>query len=104
MYKIIIFSVVISFSVFRPLYAKSEIEDSELIKQAVQLREKKPELLNGAKGVLILEVIKNSQAEKKGFQRGDIIVSYAGQQMNSVEQLIKAVCWNPCCFSYSVAC
>ncbi|GEM_PF-5937303 len=68
-----------------------ETDDSELIKQAIQLRESKPELFNGAKGILIVKVVKDGQGEKKGLRRGDIVISYAGQQINSAEQLINTV-------------
>jgi len=66
----------------------SEADDAALIQYALQLRKTKPKLFSGAQGILIIKVEPNSQAEKKGLQRGDIIVAYAKQPINSTEQLI----------------
>lgn len=77
-----------------------QTDELELLKQdilvdhAILLRENRPDLFKGAKGVLILSVDKGSQGEKKGLQRGDIVISYAGRQVNSVEQFRKAVLAN----------
>ncbi len=64
----------------------SEADDAALIQYARQLRKTKPKLFSGAQGVLLLKIAPNSQAEKKGLRRGDIIVAYARQQINSTEQ------------------
>lgn len=42
------------------------------------------------KGVKVLEVSKESQAEKAGIRVGDLITSFDGKTVNSTEQLIEA--------------
>ena len=71
--------------------SSNDIDDATLIQYAMQLRETKPELFAGAQGILVLDIVPDSQAEKKGLQRGDIVVAYNGQQMNSPEQLISTI-------------
>ena len=46
--------------------------------------------LSAMKGVLISQVLANSPAEKGGLQQGDIIVRYAGKQMENVSQIRNA--------------
>lgn len=43
--------------------------------------------LQAEKGALISEVIKNSPAEKAGFQVGDIILEFDGKQINEMNEL-----------------
>jgi tetratricopeptide (TPR) repeat protein/CHAT domain-containing protein len=62
-----------------------------LLEAALQLREAKPALFAGAMGVLIVNVVPGSQAAEKGLQPGDIVIAYAGEAMNSAEQLVMAV-------------
>ena len=69
----------------------TEMDDATLMQYALQLREAKPELFAGAQGVLVLGIVPDSQAEKKGLRRGDIVVAYNKQQMNSNKQLISTV-------------
>jgi membrane-associated protease RseP (regulator of RpoE activity) len=69
----------------------AEMDDATLMQYALQLRETKPELFMGARGVLVGGVMPNSQAEKKGLQRGDIVIAYDEKPINSTEQLISTV-------------
>ncbi|OQW90402.1 MAG: hypothetical protein BWK79_19985, partial [Beggiatoa sp. IS2] len=62
-----------------------------LLEAALQLRETKPALFGGALGVLIVGVLPDSQAAEKGLRPGDIVIAYAGEAMNSTDQLIEAV-------------
>ncbi|RKZ90810.1 MAG: hypothetical protein DRR19_08995 [Candidatus Parabeggiatoa sp. nov. 1] len=80
--------VIFSVSGLRAIELPSnDADNATLLQYALQLRETKPELFVGAQGVLILGVVPNSQAAKKGLQRGDIVIAYNGQQMKSTEQL-----------------
>jgi CHAT domain-containing protein/tetratricopeptide (TPR) repeat protein len=72
-------------------FIQNEPDDAVLIQSALQLRQTRPELFSGAQGVLIVKVEPNSQAEKNGLRRGDIIIAYAKQLINSSQQLIYAV-------------
>ncbi|RMG59920.1 MAG: DegQ family serine endoprotease [Deltaproteobacteria bacterium] len=45
----------------------------------------------GAKGVLINNVFEGSPAEKAGFRRGDVVVSFNGEPVETVRQLQKMV-------------
>jgi serine protease Do len=47
--------------------------------------------LASAKGAIVQEVTANSPAERAGVKAGDIIVSYAGQPINHVQDLTTAV-------------
>jgi S1-C subfamily serine protease len=69
----------------------AQTDPATLLEAALQLREAKPALFAGALGVLIVKVVPGSQAAEKGLQPGDIVIAYAGETMNSVEQLVKAV-------------
>jgi len=42
-------------------------------------------------GVLIQDVIEDSQAEKAGLQRGDILISFNGQKYHCVEELVSSI-------------
>ncbi len=77
----------------RPLQKSlpNEADNAALIQYALQLRQTHPQLFAGAQGILIMKIEPNSQAEKKGLRRGDIIVAYARQPINSAEQLINTV-------------
>jgi len=65
----------------------SNTDNIALWQYALQLRKTKPDLFAGAQGVLLLKIETNSQAEKNGLRRGDIVIAYAGQPINSVGQL-----------------
>ena len=69
----------------------TEMDDATLMQYARHLQETKPALFAGAQGVLVLAIAPGSQAEKKGLLRGDIVVAYNGQRMNSTEQLISTI-------------
>jgi len=69
----------------------SNMDDATLLQYALQLQKNQHELFAGAQGVLVTKIVPNSQAEKKGLQRGDIVIAYNGQPMNSVEQLVNSV-------------
>jgi tetratricopeptide (TPR) repeat protein/CHAT domain-containing protein len=67
------------------------IDEASLIQKALQLRETKPELFSGAQGLLVFVIAPNSQAEKKGLQRGDIVIAYAEQPLNTTEQFVRTI-------------
>jgi CHAT domain-containing protein/Tfp pilus assembly protein PilF len=67
------------------------MDDATLLEYALQLQKNQAELFGGAQGVLVTKIAPNSQAAQKGLQRGDIVVAYNGQPMNSVDQLINSV-------------
>jgi CHAT domain-containing protein/Tfp pilus assembly protein PilF len=69
----------------------SHMDDATLLEYALQLQKNQPELFAGAQGILVVEIAPNSQAAQKGLQRGDIVVAYNGQPMNSAEQLVNSV-------------
>jgi tetratricopeptide (TPR) repeat protein len=69
----------------------AQADPATLLETALHLREAKPALFAGALGVLIVKVVPGSQAAEKGLQLGDIVIAYAGEAMNSAEQLIEAV-------------
>lgn len=58
-------------------------EVTEEIAQSFKLKE--------AKGALVAEVIEDSPAEKSGLQRGDIVTSFAGQDIESPNELQRVV-------------
>jgi serine protease Do len=51
--------------------------------------------LDSTHGVLINEIVKNSPADKAGLQRGDIILSYDGQQVDELNDLPRLVAATP---------
>ncbi|MCP4344237.1 MAG: tetratricopeptide repeat protein [Desulfobacterales bacterium] len=69
----------------------SDSNETALLQYALQLRETQPELFSGAQGVLVRKVEAKSQAEKQGLRRGDIVISYNGQLINSAKQLVSSV-------------
>lgn len=69
----------------------SAVPVEQWLEAALQLRESKPALFGEALGVLIVSVLPDSQAAEKGLRPGDIVTAYAGEAMNSAEQLVKAV-------------
>jgi len=48
-------------------------------------------LFEDAQGILILDIVSGSQAEKVGLKRGDIVVAYDGQLINSVEKILNMI-------------
>ncbi|EDN69350.1 Tetratricopeptide TPR_2 [Beggiatoa sp. PS] len=69
----------------------SNTDNIALWQYALQLRKNKLDLFAGAQGVVLLEIKTDSPAEKNGLQRGDIIIAYAEQPINSVSQLANIV-------------
>jgi len=74
-----------------PLTPPTETDDDMLIQWALQLQELRSDLFGEAQGVLILNITENSQADKHGLRRGDIVIAYDEQPMNNVMQLISAI-------------
>ncbi len=68
-----------------------EDDTAALLENARHLRETQPDLFDGAKGIIVLGVAPASQAEAAGFQRGDVIVGYQGEPIDSTEALINRV-------------
>jgi tetratricopeptide (TPR) repeat protein len=63
-----------------------DADDATLLQYALQLRETQPALFAGAKGVLVLKILEKLQAKDTKLQRGDIVVSYNGQPINTLKQ------------------
>ncbi len=62
----------------------------------VQIQKVTPELaesfdLDSEKGALIADVVKDSPADKAGLETGDIILSFNGQEVNSMRELPRLV-------------
>ena len=68
-----------------------QLTDEELAVQAETLRQTQPQLFAGAKGILVTEVVPDSQAVTAGLARGDILLSYAGRPLNTIEDLTSLV-------------
>jgi tetratricopeptide (TPR) repeat protein len=69
----------------------TEMDDFTLLQYALKLKEIQPELFSGTQGVLVVDRVANYHFENKKLQRGDIIIVYNGQPMNSVKHLINAI-------------
>ncbi|MDM8558004.1 caspase family protein [Candidatus Parabeggiatoa sp. HSG14] len=67
------------------------VPENMLLYSAIQLRKNSPELFAKARGFLITE----TQAEKNGLQRGDIIIALNGHPMNTFEDVSKAKIKDP---------
>ena len=67
------------------------VDDDELIRWAVRLRDEIPALFQGAKGVLVAEPVKDLQGEAVGIQRGDIILKYGGNDVNSIRDFVDSI-------------
>lgn len=59
--------------------------------QAVRLRIEHPDLFMGAKGGLVVEVAKDTQAAAAGIQQGDVVLSYAGELINHYWEFVELV-------------
>jgi WD40 repeat protein len=70
-------------------------DENMLLYSAMQLRKNSPELFAKARGTLITEIVPNFQAEKKGLQRGDIIIAYNGHPINSTEDIFRVKVKDP---------
>lgn len=64
-------------------------EIQALLKRAMELKEKHPELFKGTEGILVTKVLPDSQGAKASLKPGDVLISYGGTPLNSTEQLVK---------------
>jgi len=61
------------------------------IKVLEELREQHSPLLHGGKGILVTQIVSNSQAEKAGIMAGDTIVLYDEKPVDTASQFITMV-------------
>lgn len=64
-------------------------EDDALVAAALAFRSEHPPLFAGARGILIMDVVPDSQGAKAGLSRGDIIIRYGANTINSVDKFGK---------------